>query len=130
MIIRGQPGVLGVGRVGIGRGDPFDSLPIPDGDMIYGTFGQSNSRVAGTRDRTPNAKYASGFGDMSILVSEGQDQTERDLNIGSATFQPYQIGINSDPDSGQAVWGSEAEFVWQMRQAGDNRPVYVIKLTR
>ncbi|MEM1149027.1 MAG: hypothetical protein AAGI03_00510, partial [Pseudomonadota bacterium] len=47
-----------------------------------------------------------------------------------ATFQPYQIGINSDPDSGQAVWGSEAEFVWQMRQAGDNRPVYVIKLTR
>lgn len=84
--------------------------------------GQSNSRTAGNSAAVPNAKYNAFLAapNMWIGVSNGS---------GGHTFAPYVPGTggNSDSYNSGGAWGSELEFVYQMRQAGDNRPVYVVK---
>ncbi|KIT16311.1 sialate O-acetylesterase [Jannaschia aquimarina] len=86
--------------------------------------GQSNSRVAGNSSGTPQAKYTGPgvFDDVFVLV-KGTD-------ISDATFEPYDITSNADPDNTGFAWGCEAEFVYQMRQSGDTRPVYLVKHSR
>lgn len=86
--------------------------------LLLSVGGQSNARKAGNSGASPDAKYTTAaLGDTKIWVDA------------SGAFVDYGVGTNSGhrgtSDSG--VWGSEAEFVWQMRQAGDTRPVRILK---
>jgi len=118
--------VMGLGiRLGLtgtavsgGGGTPPDTT----NPVLLIIAGQSNSRKAGNSAATPNAKYTSFLAapNMFIGISNGS---------GGYTFAPYVPGTggNSDSFNSGGAWGSELEFVYQMRQAGDNRAVYVVK---
>ncbi|GGL77414.1 sialate O-acetylesterase [Wenxinia marina] len=87
--------------------------------------GQSNARADGTSAATPPAKYTDGsLGEVYSFVADGLSLAE----IETGTFPAYDVTTNADPDSAGTAWGSEAEFVYRMRQGGDDRPVYVVKL--
>ncbi len=81
--------------------------------------GQSNARIAGNSSATPPSKYTSGLGTVTILV--------QGVGISDATLDAYDVTSNADPDNTGTAWGVEAEFIYQMRQAGDNRPVVIVK---
>ncbi|SFJ36889.1 sialate O-acetylesterase [Jannaschia pohangensis] len=95
--------------------------------LLLMVAGQSNSRTAGNSGAIPAAKYTTGpvFADVFIFVRGPGANISAQIAAGD--FQPYDITANADPDNSGTAWGSEAEFIWQMRQAGDMRPVYVVK---
>lgn len=126
----GHPGLVGPLRLHAGRVSPLEHAGIPPaqppspatGNVLMMVAGQSNSRTAGNSSSTPAAKYtaAGAMGDTYILVQGAG-------GVSDAAFVPYDITANADPDNTGTAWGSEAEAVWQMRQAGDTRPVYIVK---
>jgi hypothetical protein len=75
--------------------------------------GQSNARTSGTLLATAG-RYAS-LTNAYIWVA------------GSSAFAAYAAGVNSDSQGDGAVWGSEAEFIYQMNAAQPGRKVYVVK---
>lgn len=85
--------------------------------LLLSVGGQSNARKAGNSGGTPDAKYTGSLGDTYIWDDAAGD------------FAAYVVGTNSGHRGGldSGVWGSEAEFIYQMRQAGDTRPVYIVK---
>jgi hypothetical protein len=94
--------------------------------MLLMVAGQSNSRVAGNSSATPPTKYTDGsLGDVYIFVKGSGANTFAEITAGS--FVAYDAATNADPDNSGTAWGSEAEFIYQMRQAGDDRPVYIVK---
>ncbi|MDA5555732.1 sialate O-acetylesterase [Shimia sp. MMG029] len=104
--------------------DPVVTPPDPDADaMLLFVTGQSNSRVAGTSSATPPARYTDGSLGAMFSFVDGASETD-------GQFQPYDVTTNADPDNSGTAWGAEAEFVFQMREAGDTRPVYVVKRAR
>ncbi|MBY6005361.1 sialate O-acetylesterase [Salipiger bermudensis] len=99
--------------------------PAGDNILLF-VAGQSNARVAGNSSATPPTKYTDGsLGNVQILV---RDETGTVMEqIAAATFQTYDVTSNADPDNTLTAWGSEAEFIYQLRQAGETRTVYVVK---
>jgi hypothetical protein len=89
--------------------------------------GQSNSRTAGNSSATPAAKYTTGTPFSGVTIFERGTGGTTLENIAAGTFENYDITSNADPDNTGTAWGSEAEFIYQMRQAGDMRDVYIVK---
>ncbi|SLN53424.1 hypothetical protein ROJ8625_02734 [Roseivivax jejudonensis] len=88
--------------------------------LLLMVAGQSNARTAGVSAATPPDAYTDGtLGDTWILV--------QGTGIADAAFAPYDVTANADPDNSGTAWGSEAAFVHRMREAGDDRPVYIVK---
>lgn len=85
--------------------------------LLLSVGGQSNARTAGNSGGTPDAKYTGSMGDTFIW------------SVASGDWVSYVVGTTSGHEGGldSGVWGSEAEFVYQLRQAGDTRPVYIVK---
>lgn len=107
----------------VGGGGGGDPTPAPDGAMLMFVTGQSNSRVAGTSSATPPVRYTDGsLGEVYSFV-DGTSEVD-------GTFEVYDVATNADPDNTGTAWGTEAEFIYQMRQSGDVRPVYVVKRSR
>lgn len=75
--------------------------------------GQSNADKQGTSGITPPARYGN-LSDVEIW------------NPAAGIFEAYAPGTNAGDDSRNA-WGSEAEFAHQLREAGDTRPIRVVK---
>ena len=75
--------------------------------------GQSNADKQGTSGITLPAKYGN-LSDVEIW------------NPVAGVFEAYAPGTNAGDDSRNA-WGSEAEFAHQLREAGDTRPIRVVK---
>jgi len=97
-----------------------------DGALLLVIAGQSNSRTAGTSSATPPTRYTDGsLGDVNIFLRGTGDNVM--IEIADGAFAAYDVTSNADPDNSSTAWGSEAEFIYQMRQAGDMRPVYVVK---
>lgn len=94
------------------------------GPVLLIVAGQSNARTAGNSAGLADPKYAA-LGDVVVFqLGSGADIAAQ---IGAGTLDPYDIGSNADPDNTGTAWGSEAEFIYQMRQAGDDRRVVVVK---
>lgn len=85
--------------------------------LLISVGGQSNSRKAGNSGNTPDAKYTDAFPDVYIWQES------------SAGFVPYVVGATSGHRGGldSGVWGSEAEMIYQLLQAGETRPIYIVK---
>lgn len=96
-------------------GQDAPATPIADA-VLLSIAGQSNARKAGNSGGSPAAKYAA-LGASWIWDGAAGD------------WAAYVCGSNSghrgEADSG--AWGSEAEFLYRMRQSGDDRPVYIVK---
>lgn len=85
--------------------------------LILNRIGQSNAVTAAQNASTGIARYGSSLTDMHIW------------NHSAGAWEPYTIGVNTGTQ-GSADGGAysvEAEVVYQMRLAGNTRPVYVIK---
>ena len=100
--------------------------PAPSNALLLIVAGQSNSRTAGTSSATPPARYKDGsLGDVSVFIRGSGANVLAEIADGG--FQTYDVRSNADPDNSGTAWGSEAEFIYQLRQDGDTRPVYVVK---
>lgn len=103
------------------------AVTSPGEAMLLMVAGQSNARAAGNSSATPPVKYTDGsLGQVFIFVKGTGGATVLD-DIEAGTFEPYDVTTNADPDNSGTSWGPEAEFIYQLRQGGDNRPVYVVK---
>jgi hypothetical protein len=85
--------------------------------------GQSNSRKSNTSALTGPARYAS-LGTVNIWDPVAVNWVAYTTTNASTRTCGHRAGTGGTPDR---AWGTEAEFIYRMRQAGDNRPVYIIK---
>jgi hypothetical protein len=105
------------------------------GVYLLSTIGQSNARAATTSAQNCPAKYLGTMTNVFILFPG--TGANRLAEIAAATFVPYipgadgsyTVGVDgtSDPYNTGDSWGSELEFAWQLRNAGDTRKIYIIK---
>jgi hypothetical protein len=77
--------------------------------------GQSNAAASGTSGESVPARYASLSG-VNIL------------NTAGTAWLSYTPGTNANPDGTATLWGPEAEFAYQYRQAFPSRALYIVKL--
>ncbi|MGX9857190.1 sialate O-acetylesterase (plasmid) [Limimaricola variabilis] len=103
---------LGLCAVAAPEAGPPVIVPVT-APLLLIVAGQSNADKQGTSGATPAAKYT-GMQDVEIW------------NPASGGFEPYAPGSNAGDDSANA-WGSEAEFAHQLRQAGVDRPIRIVK---
>ena len=116
---------LGLGLTTLRGGGGGPPAPLT-GIVLMMVAGQSNARTAGNSAATPPTKYTDGsLGDAYILVKGAGANVFAEIAAG--TFPAYNVTTNADPDNSGTAWGSEAEAIYQMRQNGDDRPVYIVK---
>lgn len=91
------------------------ALPAAPTTVLVIVAGQSNARKAGTTGQTPNAKY-------SGLSAQIWDRA-------GGTWAVYNPATNSG-DGGTldgGAWGSELEFLYQLKQEYPDCAVYIVK---
>ena len=102
----------------VAAGDGFSTLSATSSTataIILIVAGQSNARKAATTNAglPPDSRYAQT--DVSMWIAA------------SGAPVPYVAKTNSGHQGAAAEWGTEAEAVYQMRQAGETRPIYIVK---
>lgn len=88
--------------------------------------GQSNSRKANTQALTGPARYANLASAADVKIWNPVAGAWVDYTTTNAATRTCgsRAGTDATPDR---AWGTEAEVIYRMRLAGDNRPVFVLK---
>ena len=99
----------------VASADGFTTASQTSGAVIMLVAGQSNARKAGTDPAAVPARYTNLANAFNWIAGTGAPA-------------PYVAGTNSGSRGGEGEWGTEAEAIYQLRAAGDTRPVYVVKV--